>query len=174
MTEISLSPEAQEMLPKAVNEVLKLYVGDQLANQLRTQPPEYRDKLWNETAEEYGPFSEKIKGLREVLKTADITRRGYPEPVARVMEMNFLAVEDVISRQLLTDILFARTASSPGYLDYQMQPADEAEHMMNSLWKDVMSTSREDSMKSVDLNQVVESVLTGGLKLSRQTQLQEK
>jgi hypothetical protein len=170
MSETPMSPEVQEMLPKAVREVGELYLGDQLSN--RTQPPEQRDQLWRETAQKFGPFSEKITGLRQAIKNADTTKRAYPEPVTNVMRLYFSDVEDQMARELLTDLLFARTITSPGYMDYEMKVVEEAVAMATELG------SREglqgEAMKSVDLAKVIESVLSGNLKLTRQTQLKKK
>ncbi|KKT87042.1 MAG: hypothetical protein UW86_C0011G0014 [Microgenomates group bacterium GW2011_GWA1_Microgenomates_45_10] len=172
MTETTLGPEAQELLPKAVREVSGLYLGDQLANLLRTQPPEQRDQFWQQTAQEFGPFSEKITGLREAVKSADVTKKAYPEPVGNVMRLHFSGVGDDAARELLTDLLFARTTTSPGYMDYGMEVVEEARAMTTELG--VGEGLRGEGMKSVNLDKVVEGVLSGSLKLSRQTQLQNK
>lgn len=167
-----MSPEVQEMLPKAVKEVGGLYLGDQLSNLLRTQPPEQRDQFWRETAKEFGPFSEKITGLRQALKNADVTKNAYSGPVANVMQLHFSDVDDRVARGLLTDLLFARTITSPGYMDYEMEVVEEAVVMATELGSG--EGLRGQAMKSVDLDRVVESVLSGSLKLARQTQLKKR
>jgi len=172
MTETVLGPEAQELLPNAVREVSGLYLGDQFANSLRTQPPELRDQIWAEYSQEFGPFSERITALREALKTVDVTKRGYPEQVTRVMSMNFSTVDDEAAKLLLTDILIARVTTTPGYMDYGMKPVEEARAMEGELGAGESLSSEQ--MKNLDLTTVVGKVLTGDLKLTRQTQLESK
>lgn len=172
MEEKSFSPEVQEMLPKATKEVGRLYLGDQLANLLRTQSPEQRDQLWSKTAQEFGPFSEKIRGLREALKNADITKKAYPEGIANVMRLDFYGVEDKVAAELLTDLFFARTITSPGYMDYDMDMVKEAEAIAQELG--ASGGISGEKMKSIGLDTVIESVLTGNLKVTRQTQLSKQ
>lgn len=172
MPETLMNSEMQEMLPKAVREVAGLYLGDQLGNLLRTQSPEQRDQFWRETTQEFGPFSEKITGLRQALKSADITKKAYVEPITNVMRLHFADVEDQAARELLTDLLFARTSTSPGYMDYSMEVVDEAVAIASELGSG--EGLRSETMKSVDLDRAVEGVLSGSLKLTRQTQLEKK
>jgi hypothetical protein len=172
MPEIPMSPEVQEMLPKAVKEVENLYLGDQLSNLLRIQTPEQRDKFWKETANKFGPFSEKIIGLREAIKNADTTKRTYPPSLTSVMRLHFSNVEDQMARELLTDLLFARTITSPGYMDYEMRVVDEAVAMATELGSE--EGLQGEVIRSVDLHKIIESVLSGNLKLTRQTQLKKE
>lgn len=78
MLENQPNPEIQEALPKAAEAVSDLYMGDQLGALLGTQGVEKRDHIWNETAQEYPAFSEKIKELRERLKVVTETKKAYP------------------------------------------------------------------------------------------------
>jgi hypothetical protein len=172
MPEAPMSPEVQEMLPKAVKEVGGLYLGDKLSNLLRTQRPEQRDQFWKEAAQKFGPFSEKITGLRLAIKNADTTKMAYPEPVTNVMRLHFSAVEDQAARELLTDLLFARTITSPGYMDYEMEVKKEAVAMAIELGSG--EGLQGEVMKSVNLDTVIKAVLSGNLKLTRQTQLEKK
>lgn len=167
MTETIFNPEIQEVLPKAVREVAVMYLDDQLGDLLGTQSPEQRDQFWRQTAEEFGPFSEEIAGLREAVKTANVTKKAYSEPVARIMGLHFSAVGDDAAKQLLTDILFARTAATPGYMDYKIKPIDEAKAMAIEIGAN--GDLRGDEMRKLDLDGVIQKVLTGGLKLTRQS-----
>jgi len=167
MPEKPVNPETQRMFGM-VKKVGGLYLGDQLSNLLRTQPPEQRDQFWQETAREFESFSERITGLREALKSADITKKAYPESITNVMRLHFADVEDRTARELLTDLLFARTSTSPGYMDYKMDVVEEAQAMATELGSN--EGLRGEAMKSVNLNKVIGSVLTGDLKLIRQTQ----
>jgi len=171
MPEAPQSPEIQKMF-KMVKKVGELYLGDQLSNLLRTQTPERRDQSWQETAQEFGSFSERITGLRQALKSAYTTKEAYPEPITNVMGLHFADVEDQVARGLLSDLLFARTITSPGYIDYSMEVVEEAQAMATELGRN--EGLRGEAMKSVGLNKVIGSVLSGDLKLTRQTQLEKK
>ena len=162
-----VNPELEKMLGM-VKRVGGLYVGDLVSNLFRNQPPEQRDQFWQETAREFESFSERITGLREALKSADITKKAYPESITNVMRLHFADVEDRTARELLTDLLFARTSTSPGYMDYKMDVVEEAQAMATELGSN--EGLRGEAMKSVNLNKVIGSVLTGDLKLIRQTQ----
>jgi len=96
----------------------------------------------------------------------------YPEPVTNVMRLHFSGVEDQAARMLLTDLLFARIITSPGYIDYNMNIVDEAEAMAAEL--DSGEGLQGEAMKSVSLDKIIESILYGNLKLTRQTQLDKK
>lgn len=172
MTEVTITPEMKEILPKAVHEVTGLYLGDNLNNLLKGQSPEQRAGFWQRTAETFPPFSEKITALRTALRDAEITKNGYPEPVKNVMTMHFSVVEDEMARLLLTDVLFARTITSPGYMDYGMKVVKEAEAMVEELG--IQGGLRAERMGGITLDKTIESILTGSLRLSRQTQLGER
>ncbi|MDP3724098.1 MAG: hypothetical protein Q8R11_00530 [bacterium] len=170
MPETLIGSEIQKMLPEAIRIVVAVYIGDQLSNLLETLTPEQRDQCWRETARKLEPFSEKITCLRQAIKDAHTTKEAYPKPVIVLMQRHFRGVEDIVVRELLTDLLFARTVRSPGYMDYGMEVVDEAEAMATEL--DSGEGLQGKAMKSVDLDQVIESVLSGNLRLTRQTQLE--
>ena len=77
MPEVPLSPEAAEMLPKAVKEVALLYLGDQRGGGF--QKPQEGDESWRRGASKFPPFSTHIAGLREALKKADAIKEGYTD-----------------------------------------------------------------------------------------------
>lgn len=166
-----MNPEIQEILPKAVEAVGGLYLGDVLVRHLKNQSPEQRDQYWRETAQEFGPFSEKITALRQALNNADEVKKRSPG-LDNVMGTNFIFVGDPTARELLTDLLIARTIISPGYMDSNMEVIQEAEAMALELGSS--NGLREEAMKSVNLDKVVGAVLSGSLKLTRQTQLEKK
>lgn len=169
MPERSITPEALEMLPEAVEEVKGLYLGDELSNLLGgTQSLQQRDEFWEETAKRFEPFSEKITRLREALKTAYVTERAYDELVKNLMRSHFSEVDDLAARELLTHILYARTRRSPGYMDYNMVVVIEAKAMIEELG--VRGGLRDKALKEIKLDDVIKRVLRGDLKLSRQTQ----
>lgn len=166
MSERGMSPEVREMLHKATEGVAGLYLGDQVSNLLRTQSPEQRDDYWNRAVQEYAPFGENIRGLREVLKVADVTKKAYPAPIGTVMALHFSGVSDETAKMLLTDILFARVTKSPGYMDYSIEPYSEAQEIVKELG--VQDGLRGEQVKSVSLNQAIGAVLTGSLRTSYQ------
>jgi hypothetical protein len=75
----------------------------------------------------------------------------------------------MMTRSVLTDVLFARTTTSPGYMDYSMDLVKEAEAMINDLG--IQGGLMSDQMKGLTMDKTIESILTGGLKLKSQTQL---
>lgn len=167
MPERRITPEALEkMLPEAVEEVKGLYLGDEISNLYGTQSLEQRDKFWEETASRFKPFSEEIGGLREALKTAYVTERAYDERVKNLMRSHFSGVGDVGAQELLTHILYVRTSCLPGYV------VTEVEAMIKELG--VRGGLRDKALKKITLDYVIKRVLMGDLKLSRQTQLEEK
>ncbi|PIY69512.1 hypothetical protein COY90_00235 [Candidatus Roizmanbacteria bacterium CG_4_10_14_0_8_um_filter_39_9] len=169
MTEATISPEVQQMLPEAVREVTGLYMGDQLNNfLLRDQSLQEREQFWKETANEFLPFADKIIDLWEVVTDAETTKKGYPDFVG----VHFFKAGDKEAESLLTDVLFARTIKSPGYMDYGMNVVKEAEVMVRELG--VQDGLGGAQIKEITLDKTVESVLTGSLKLIRQTQLEKK
>ena len=104
MTEATISPEVQQMLPEAVREVTGLYMGDQLNNfLLRDQSLQEREQFWKETANEFLPFADKIIDLWEVVTDAETTKKGYPDFVG----VHFFKAGDKEAESLLTDVLFA-------------------------------------------------------------------
>lgn len=161
-----------EVLSEAAREVSGLFMGDNLARMLGTQSVEQREKFWTESAQKYSAFSEQIKGLRQTVQVADATKKQYPSPVIAVLGMNFSNIEDVGARMLLTDILVARVIKSPGYMDYSMKIAEEADAIKKEL--SAKKGVEEGNLTNITLKNVVESVLIGDLKLSRQTQLRKK
>lgn len=166
MPEQNLSSEAQEMLPKAVEDITRLYMGDQLADLLRNQSPEMRDGFWEKAAIEHSPFTENIRKLRESLKAVGVTKNAYPEPITVVMGMNFSEVSNKMTQTFLTNILFARTTRSPGYMDYDIEPYEEAEVMVRELG--IQDGLRGQQIKTISLDQAVGAVLTGSLRVSYQ------
>ena len=88
------------------------------------------------------------------------------------MRLSFSDIENQVARELLTDLLFERTSSSPGYMVYGMDVGKEAEAMATELGSSEGMGGKV--MKLVDLNQVIKLVLSCTLKLVKQTQLQKK
>lgn len=164
MIEQDLSPEAREMLPEAIKEIIRLYVGDQLSGVLKIQSPEERDTFWNRASQKYAPFAENIRELRESLKTINITKKAYPEPLTVVMLLHFSEVSDEMAQTFLTDVLFARTTRSPEYMDHSIEPYKEAEAMARELG--AQDGLRGQQIKTVSLDQAVGAVLTGSLRTS--------
>lgn len=166
MPEKLLNQEAQETLPKAVSEVVGLYLGDQLTALLGTQGTELRDELWNRKAQEFPTFSDKITELRERMKVVGETKKAYPPQLASVTCMPFMRLEDVMAREFLGDVLFSRMTESQGYLDYGLNPGDEAKTMGDEMG--LLEGWRSDQAKGVTLEKAVESVLKGTLRVTYQ------
>lgn len=165
MPERQNTPETLGMLPKAVEEVSRLYLGDQLSNLLKNQSPEERDEFWGKTAKRFEPYSEKISRLRKALKTAYVIKETYNKLVTDAMRSYFSEVDDPPAKELLTELLYARTSHSPGNMDYNMNVATEAEIMTEELG--VGGGLQDEALRKIKLDDVIERVLRGDLKLSR-------
>ncbi len=163
--------------------------------------PEARDKAWEEAAENYSNFRDEIRELRRALKTADsIKKAGHGhELLSRLTDLwsDFLktagCVENASSEDsvdsvekdsykdrvvfLLTGLLLARIATS------QELTTEEILKMKGKVLE--MAESEVAAMASElgiakggekipNLSHVIARVLSGALKLTRQTQLEEK
>lgn len=172
MAERTNNGETQALVAGAVRDVTGLYLGDQLSSLLGNQTPAQRDEFWQETAREHSPFADKINTLSQTLKGVKVTKEAYPPQMVAIMGMHFRAVEDIGAQQLLADLLWGRTMSSPGYMDYDMEPIQEAQVMATELGAE--DGLRGEQIKSVTLGRVVEGVLTGSLNLVGQTRKQSR
>jgi len=166
MSEIQPNPETQEMLSKATRDVVGLYMGDQLGAMLGTQGAEQRDEFWAETAQEHSAFSGKIHGLRDAMKVVGETKKAYPPQIASVTRIPFMSLEDQMAREFLGDVLFSRMTASQGYMDYGMNPAEEAQSMATEIG--LAEGWRSSQAKGVTLERAVSTVLQGGLRVAHQ------
>ena len=172
MAERTNNGEAQALIAGAVHDVTGLYLGDKLASLLGTQSPAQRDEFWQDTAREHSHFADKITGLSQSLKGVKVTKDAYPPQMVAIMGMHFSDVEDIVAQQLLADLLLGRTMSSPGYMDCDMEPVQEAQVMATELGAEDGLWGEQ--IKSVTLERVVEGVLTGSLNLTGQTRRQSR
>ncbi len=172
MAERTNNGETQALIAGAVRDVIGLYLGDEMSSLLGTQSPAQRDEFWQETAREHSSFADKINTLSQTLKGVKVTKEAYSSRIIAIMGMHFRAVEDIGAHQLLADLLLGRTMSSPGYMDYDMEPSQEAQVMATEL--SVEDGLRGEQIKSVTLERVVEGVLTGSLNLTGQTRKQSR
>ena len=167
MPEVPISPEAAEMLPRVVKDVSLLYVGDQIGRGL--QKPQDRDGYWQKTAGEFPPFSEYIADLREASKKAEAIRAGYPALTIAGIELAFSSVQDELGRKALSDIMMARCSTvGGGNIESNVDFIEESEAIARELG--IQEGTRAKAMGGVNLEKVIESILVGNLKLTRQTQ----
>lgn len=153
------------MVSADTEEVIGLYLGDQLALTLET-PQAQRDLAWREVSGN-SLFSGKIAGLRAALKTADITRRAYPVVVATVLGRNFSGIPDDEAKNLLTDLLTARLSTPAGNLrGVQGAAIEEVKRMKTELG--IGNGLQANSMEGLTLEGVVKKILIGDLKLPNQ------
>jgi len=154
------------------NEVVK-YVFELVLGELagRTplgmglQTPEERERIWQEAANKFKRFSEKIMELREALKIAETIRREHPQWYDRAV-LYFSGVEDLGAKEILTDLLLARISDPSGRIGSFKNMFREAKNMVRELGMEGLT---DEKMKNVDLKKVVEAVLSGKLKLTRPT-----
>lgn len=159
--EFEHSKEQEKQLSQATGNVFSLYMGDQLMKSMRElgiqAPDNGREKLWTEAAQEHPAYTDKVRELRESLKKAEVTESVYSETP-------FTNVSDEMAQKFLTDILYARISTSLEYMDYDLNPATEANIMAKELG--VEEGSLSDQMKPVSLKQAIGAVLKGELKLT--------
>ena len=150
--------EAQEMLHNATNEVAILYLQ---YPRFRTYPLETQDQAWEGTAQNFPPFSENIRKLREVLEISGEIKDKYGEEFERGMNIPLVKVKDVFARSLLADLLLARVKDS---LYSREEIFNEAEAMVKELgFQDIF----DEGMETITPDDVIKAVLTGKLRLSK-------
>ncbi len=164
------TPENGQTLAEAVHQVEGLYLGDNIVA-MTGQDSTTRGEFWQETQTNFPAHAEEIGALRKAIQTAQTGKEAYPEQILSIMRFHFHAVDDQISREFLADILFARTSTSPGYMDDGMNMAKEAETMARELGA---SGTSDDSIAQLELSSVVEAVLDGTLRVHHeQPQVEE-
>lgn len=159
--------EAAEGIAKAVNEVTRMYLDDQLGDVLYNESTEQRNRRWRDVASGCNPFSQKVIDLREALNVGVATKKAFLESITRTVFSYFSAVGNEDGRQLLTELLFARVSKRPGYIDYGTDILVEAKSMAAEMNGEC--DLRSEAMKKLDLDEIVKKVLAGDLKLTRQT-----
>lgn len=158
--------ENNEILTEAVQTVANLYLSDNLAKFIDVSISE-RDEIWNNAASEFEQFSPNILALREAKKIADNVKDHYPQSLANGMGIHF-RLTDIGGKQLLTDILIARTADG-SKVDSKIRVTDEARAMLAELGGD--RNLQDPYIEALTIDDVVEKVLIGKLKLTSQTNL---
>lgn len=168
------SQEFQEVLPKAVREVSMLYLvdldGSLAPTQTRDPSEKYKDRVWNNAAQEFPVFSGRILELRERLKVVAETEKAYSPGIGKNTLLGFMEIKDKTAALLLGDILLSRTIKYKGYLDYDLLPWEEAELMASEmgLREDLGKAWESEQARSTTLEQVVEKVLRGDLRITYQ------
>ncbi len=165
MSEIQPNPEAQEVLPEAAEAVSDLYMGDQLGALLSTQGAEKRDDIWNETAQEFPAFSEKIKELRERLKVIAEVKKTSSDAVATTTRIPFREIEDEMARDFLGDVFFSRMITPQKQMD-NLNPLDEVKAMGKEM--QLRNGWHGEDAKKITINNIAGSVLQGKLRITHQ------
>lgn len=158
------TPEQLAMLPKAVNEVVGVYMGDQLSMMLGTQGVDQRDESWLQVAKEFSAFEAKISELRGRMKVIAETKKAYPPVITAQSRIPFTQVGDEMAREFLGDVLFSRMTASQGYLDYGMDLAEESQVMATEMG--IKEGWRSAPAAKVTLESAVSSALTGALRVT--------
>lgn len=165
-----LSPEAEQMLEKAVERIDDLCAGNQLAKILQSQSPEKRKQLWKQAANQFAPFADKIRNLRKALETADSIEKSYPPQLIAVLHVHLGDLKDELASRLLRDLFVARISQSPSHLynDTNM-PMNEAQLMALEL--DLSDGPQGEMIKNLNLDTIVKAILTGDLRVTSLRQL---
>ncbi len=161
--ERDLTPEELALLPTAAQEILQLYIDDQLAGMDPSNDFESREQLWRDAAEKFHPFTSQIKSLREASKSVCLTRREYPDALVRSMLKRVSIVDDIDAGLLLVDLMILRLTSQPGHLDFTRNPDREFLRIAHDL--NLINTERSIPRGLSSLNGVgiMRSILAGDL-----------
>lgn len=173
MSERELSPESQEMLPKAVNEVTKLYIGDKFISSMPIPYyDDHREQSWNKTAQEFPMFGEQIKGIREMMKHVEFKKLYFQREIDSLTLGPFNKIEDELAQKFLADVMFSRMTKTDGYIDRDLDPTVQFEGMANEIGltegNDWWEKLRSQQVKDLTLKQIVGKVLTGDLRVTHQ------
>ncbi len=158
------TPEQLAMLPKAVNEVGGVYMGDQLSMMLGTQGVDQRDECWSQVAKEFPAFEAKIGELRERMKVIAETKKAYPPVITAQSRIPFTQLDDKMAKEFLGDVLFSRMTDSQGYLAYDMELADASQVMATEMG--IKEGWRSAPAAKVTLESAVSATLTGALRVA--------
>ncbi|MBP7859526.1 hypothetical protein KA001_01010 [Patescibacteria group bacterium] len=97
-------------------------------------PIDDRPKIWEEIADEFSPFETVIQQIKRVIDTSYQTLEKYEPIFTQILAEHFSRVrEDIYAREFLTLILTSRISESVGYFDDNLNPAVEAENMLNEI-----------------------------------------
>ena len=156
------SVEAQEMLPSATEEVADQCANYQIARLIGTQSRV--GESWEEIAQKFPPFSEKIGGLRRALESSDVIEDEYREAITGGMILFLAGIKDEVARSLFVDLLSARVKDSLGDPDCVKKIFNEAKTMVEELgFQNILG----EEMKTITCNDVIRAVLTGSLSLPK-------
>lgn len=170
MSETQEYAEMKELLHKATNDVVKLYLSDQVIQMLDIPGSDHqgsnkRDALWMETAQEHSVFASQILNLSGAMKIVGETMRSYPQN-SEIFRILFSGIRDNAAIRLLGDVLFSRTIVSPGNLDNGMNLVSEAEIMATEMA--LKEGWRSTQAQGVTLDQIVSAILQGHLRVEHQ------
>lgn len=156
-------PNYEKMMQEATFDISILYIEEISVYNISQNLSEDRDTEWNEASRKFPVFSEKIMELRSAIKSGYKTESGCRKAEIAQREMAF-NVTDVLAINLLTRILFARTADSSGNLDESLDYKREAGEMIQETLS-ILPFKKEP--RTIKLEDVILAVLHGGLRLSK-------
>ncbi len=161
--ERKLTPEELALLPAAAQEVLQLYIDDQLADMSPANRFETRDQLWCDAAEKFPLFAEKIESFREASKSVCLTRKEYPRALVESIRRRFSIVDNIDAGLLLIDLMILRLTSKPGHLDFSRIPDGEFNGIVRELNLVGLERSIPGGLASLNGIMIVSTILAGNL-----------
>lgn len=173
MSHEALDPQVQAMLPDTLRKVAGLYQGEVLADALvadgvmEALDPS-RDALWRQAAGQFPPFRNRIVGLKLALDNARQAFEREEDVLRGLVESRFTEAQDMGVRHLLTTLLCSRATRAQGTVDGTIYLNVEAEAMKRE--SGVLRGVECLDLETMTFHRAVEAILTGELKLSRQTQ----
>ncbi|MBF8249598.1 MAG: hypothetical protein HW400_199 [Candidatus Levybacteria bacterium] len=167
-----MTPESKAILGNAVRKTSELYVAYEL---LLASPTPISGKIndsWNCKEVELSPFSNTIVSLKDALSEVRIYRQDSTDALITATRTYFSGVNDPNARELLTEILQARVINSPSHFNGKVSDLAEAISMADELGVD--NGLKGEQIRKISLDKVLESVLTGKLKLQPVAQADHK
>lgn len=166
MSKAEYDPEREaRILRRVISDICELYLRFQRARKTGLVDPRNGWSLQS-IARIFPAFSERIAALEEAIERAENTRIiSYFSPQLDTITFSFPWVLTE-TQQILLDILSARCSTASGGMIDGVDPIEESNEMARALG--VPEGARAEAMGEVRLGKVVELVLKGELKLTRQ------
>lgn len=165
--------ETQKELSGAVSAVKSAYFNREMSLSARVYDPDRDIAMWENVAQNFPQFSEKIMALRRALTTAHSIRKVSEIDTTEISGVFLdVGISDIQARSLLKDLLSVRLIDLEKYLNDResvkitSEVANRgAEVMVGELGFDGL---KSEPMKAINLDEIFESVLTGALRVKRE------
>lgn len=169
MSEKNHHPELGTYLNTAVGNVNDAYRGDRLELRLTNNPSQLNNNIWKIAA--ISPYKPEITSLQRNLKFAFQLEQDDQEEALTLLKEQFTDGCDAETSLFLTHLLIARTAMSPSDITHEEDKLSKTVNdMREELCLEPLGNPGKEDRKLIepnliDLNQVIEAVLTQKLQV---------